>query len=126
MTTFATQADYDAAVASVTGGFYRSYKHSGQAGDYKHIYEVTGLGHRTEEANFNDATNVLYRPMYAASMVYEAGKRFDICSLVKFTSSVEYNSKLVQRFTKITDPELVLRLTWERHELYGRKSDDSH
>lgn len=96
-------------------GFYYHYKHDPNGPFNKYAYEVLGVGHHTEEG-----TNlVIYRPLYEEAFVYQHGKMFDARPLEMFMEEVEKNGARKQRFSPITDPDIIRRLEGEREKMYS-------
>lgn len=102
-------------------GYYYHYKHdpSGPINDY--AYEVLGVGLHTEgnhsEMSLKDQF-VVYRPIYEA-YVYQNGKMFDIRPLEMFMGEVEKDGKVLQRFTRIIDENIISELKKKKDEMYG-------
>ena len=93
-------------------GFYSHYKHDpvGAFGNY--MYEVVGLGRNTEE----DTYTILYRPLYKSEWLEPANfccRPYDM-----FVGSLEVNGKIVQRFRRITDTEVIKKLEKIKEEMY--------
>lgn len=99
-------------------GFYYHYKHdpSGEVNNY--AYEVLGVGHYTEnDLPPENANMVVYRPLYK-SLVYEAGKLFDLRPLEMFLEEVVKDGKSSPRFKKITDENIIAQLEKIKKEMY--------
>lgn len=93
-------------------GFYYHYKHDESKGFNDHAYEVVGIGQHSE-----DATKlVLYRPLYEASDIAPA--TYFARPLEMFFEEVAVNKKLLPRFIKITDPELIAKLIEIKNQIY--------
>lgn len=88
-------------------GFYYHYKHDPEKSINDHAYEVVGVGVHTEDDCRPEDTNmVVYRPLYEAS-VFKAGKLFDLRPLEMWMGKVSKNAKVMPRFERITDPEVI-------------------
>ncbi len=94
--------------------FVGNYKHdpAGEVNNY--AYEVMGVGHHTEEEG---VYMVVYRPLYEA-FVYVNGKMFDIRPLEMFMEKVEKDGVVQDRFTKITDPDTIQKLSEIAERMY--------
>ncbi len=104
---------------SIEQGFYYHYKHDPVVGITHMCYEVVGVGISTEdECDPKFAHVVVYRPLYADSSVYTAGKLYWIRP-IHMWGNVTKDGKTFPRFKKINEPELVEKLTRVRHEMYG-------
>ena len=88
-------------------GFYYHYKHAGNDDIYYMAYEILNIAHHTEIEDFDEAAMVVYRPIYEAAKVYQAGKHWDVRPLGMFMEMVTKDGKTFERFQKITDPDLV-------------------
>jgi hypothetical protein len=102
-------------------GYYYHYKHDPTGSIYNYAYEVLGVGLHTEGKH--DETDqkdqfVVYRPIYEA-YVYQMGKMFDIRPLEMFMGEVEKDGKILKRFTKIIDPNIISELKKKKEEMYG-------
>ena len=94
-------------------GFYYHYKHDAGKGEHDHAYEVTGLAFHTETEEYL----VLYRPLYESSFLGEAGVLARPLSM--FMENIEKEGKTIPRFSHITNPELVAKLSKIRGTLYS-------
>ncbi len=101
-------------------GFYYHYKHNLAGPINNYAYEVLGVGHHTE-GNHSEMRPedlfVVYRPIYEA-YVYKMGKMFDIRPLEMFMGEVEKDGKVFQRFTQITDRDIISELKKKKEEMY--------
>ena len=61
---------------------------------------------------------VVYRPLYDAP-VYKLGGHWDVRPLPMFMEKVEKDGKVMDRFTKITDPDTLAQLEQIKSEMYG-------
>lgn len=108
-------------------GFYYHYKRDPSDSFEKGAYEVLGTAfntegpgfHSTDAKDFEETEVVVYRPLFKDSLVYKTEKRFWIRPRSMFTETIEYNGRKVQRFQKISNPELVGLLTAVAKELYS-------
>lgn len=98
-------------------GFYYHYKHDPSGAINNYAYEVMGMGHHTEIDGLEESLMVMYRPLYEAS-VYKAGKHWDVRPIAHFLKPVEKDGVTIERFQKITDPEVVKTLLEIRDTLY--------
>lgn len=100
-------------------GFYYHHKHYPAGPVNNYAYEFMGVGHHTEhDCRPEDAHLAIYRPLYEA-FVYTHGKMFDARPLEMFMSEVEKGGKVMQRFTRITDPAVIKELELIRDQMYG-------
>jgi hypothetical protein len=90
-------------------GFYYHYKHDGAKGPTDYAYEVLGTALHTED----ESLLVLYRPLYESE--YAAYAR----PLTMFMETVEKEVNTIPRFSRITDPELIAKLTQIRDTMYS-------
>ena len=99
-------------------GFYYHYKHNPDGEINNYAYEVIGTGYHTENnCRFEDVNMVVYLPLYESS-VYKAGKFFDIRPLSMFMESVPKGGKIIPRFQKIVDSNIILKLQEIRKQMY--------
>jgi hypothetical protein len=100
-------------------GFYYHYKHdpSGEWNNY--LYEVLNVGHHTEMDGLEKSAMVVYRPLYPEAGVYKIGKHWDVRPLTMFMEQVEKDGKKQDRFTYITDPDLVAKCQALAEEMYS-------
>lgn len=100
-------------------GFYYHYKHDPSGTVNNYAYEVLGVGcHTEDDCRPEDATLVVYRPLYDTASVYRAGKLFDIRPLSMFMETVTKDGQMMSRFTKITDKATIAELEQIRKEMY--------
>ncbi len=99
-------------------GFFYHYKHDPANGEFNYAYEVLNIGKHTEIEDFDDASFVVYRPLYESAKVYQAGKLWDIRPFSMFAEDVTKEGKTFPRFTKIEDPELIERMKAKAAEMY--------
>lgn len=99
-------------------GFYYHYKHDPSVGVTDQAYEVIGVGiHTEDDCRPEDANMVVYRPLYQAK-VFIAGKFFDLRPLEMWMGQVTKNGNTFPRFTRITDPDIIIRLYAIKNEMY--------
>lgn len=99
-------------------GFYYHYKHDSQKEVNNYAYEVVGVGcHTEDDCRPEDANMVVYRPLYEAS-VFKAGKLFDLRPLEMWIGNVLKDGKTTPRFSKISDPEIIMRLEKVKKQMY--------
>ena len=100
-------------------GFYYHYKHDPAGSLNNYAYEVIGVGcHTEDDCRPEDATMVVYRPLYVEASVYKAGKLFDIRPLGMFMENMTKDGKTFPRFRKITDPKIIAELEAIKLEIY--------
>ncbi len=104
-----------------TGVFYYHYKHNPDGGIEDYAYEFLGVGYHTEIEDMDKAAMVVYRPLYKRARVYKAGKHWDVRPLAMFMEKVVKDGKPISRFTKITNPKVILQLKKIRNQMYGSK-----
>jgi hypothetical protein len=93
-------------------GFYYHYKHDEAKGFNHHTYEVTGIGIHSED----NACFVIYRPLYDINDLVQPISF--VRPLELFIDEVSYLGAQLPHFTKITDPELIAKLTEIRDRMY--------
>jgi hypothetical protein len=93
-------------------GFYYHYKHD-PAVFNDHAYEVVGIARHTEDKSFF----VLYVPLYEND--WFAPAHYQARPLPMFMEEVTKDGKKFPRFSRITDPEVVTKLSAIRSEMYG-------
>lgn len=99
-------------------GFYYHYKHDSTGEINNYTYEVIGTGYHTEDdCRSEDVNMVVYLPLYESS-VYKAGKFFDIRPLLMFMENINKDGKTFPRFTKIIDPDIILKLQEIKKQMY--------
>jgi hypothetical protein len=99
-------------------GFYYHYKHDSSKSVNDYAYEVVGVGvHTEDDCRPEDANMVVYRPIYESS-VYTAGKLFDLRPLDMWMGEVVKDGKAIPRFSRITDPNIILKLEQILREMY--------
>lgn len=101
-------------------GFYYHYKHDPAGSVNNYAYEVIGVGFHTEDdCRPEDQFMVQYRPLYNA-LVYRIGKGRinDARPLGMFMEKVIKNGMTMDRFTKITDQNVIAELTKIRDQMY--------
>lgn len=99
-------------------GYYYHYKHDPDGAVNNYAYRIHGVGHHTEDdCRPMDQHMLVYRPLYNA-FVYQNGKMFDLRPLHMFYEKAEWKGKLVERFTKITDPAVIAELKEIESEMY--------
>ncbi len=96
---------------SIPLGFYYHFKHDPQKDFNNHAYEVIGVGMDTE----SQALSVIYRPLYKNTYL-----KADYCvrPFEMFIGDVEVKGRIVKRFKKITDEEIILKLEKIRTKMY--------
>lgn len=104
-------------------GFYYHYKHDPAGSEENYAYELVGVGHHTEEdSRPEDKFLAVYHPLYETALVYRIGKMYDIRPLGMFMETVTKDGEVKPRFAKITDPDLIARLTERRNRMYPSTS----
>ncbi len=86
-------------------GFYYHYKHDGAKGFNDHAYEVTGLAKHSEDSTLL----VNYLPLYENNELAPAQQWTRPIEL--FFDEVIVDGKPLPHFVKITDPEIIAKLT---------------
>lgn len=95
-------------------GFYYHYKHDPNGSFENYSYEVVGVGRHTEE---HDSYFVAYRPLYKND--YFNNFEYSLRPLEMFMETIEKDGKIIPRFQKIHDPELITKLEQLKKEFYG-------
>jgi hypothetical protein len=99
-------------------GYYYHYKHDPEGPVNGYAYYIYGVGHHTEDdCRPEDKFMQVYRPLYEA-FVYKNGKMFDLRPLHMFYEPAEWKGEKVERFTKITNPEVIAQLKIIRSQMY--------
>ena len=86
-------------------GFYYHHKHDPKGEITNYAYEVIGVGMDTESREFN----VIYRPLYQNTFLGKA--QYCIRPYEIFIGQVEKGGKMVPRFVKIEDKEVIEELS---------------
>ncbi len=106
-------------------GFYYHYKHEPDGEVNNYAYEVLSVAYHTEIKDSEEGTLVIYRPLYEA-YVYKTGKHWDARPMKMFMEKVKdpcqdgASGKEIDRFTKITDPDVISELEKIKVEMYGQ------
>ena len=98
-------------------GFYYHYKHDPAGSINNYAYEVVNIAHHTEIDGLDESAMVVYAPLYESS-VYKAGKHWDVRPISMFMETVEKEGKTIQRFRKITDPQIISELEKIKKMMY--------
>ena len=105
-------------------GFYYHYKHFGPDGapnpdPYRYAYFVHPIGFHTEDdCAERDRVFQVYQPIYPSSVFTEGEGAYDLRPLPMIYEQAEYGGRKVDRFTKITDPEILAKLKARYWEMY--------
>lgn len=99
-------------------GFYYHYKHDPNGTFDNYAYEVLNIGHHTEIDGLDESAMVVYQPLYETAGVYGIGKHWDVRPLGMFMEMVTKDDKTFERFSKITDLEIIKKLEEKRDEMY--------
>lgn len=100
-------------------GYYYHYKHDPNGPLNNYAYYIYGVGHHTEDdCRPEDAFMQVYRPLYETAYVYRNGGMFDLRPLYMFYKPAILDGTEVQRFTKITDLELIAQLQAIKARMY--------
>lgn len=103
---------------SIIPGYYYHYKHDPSISINNFAYRVLGIGLHTEDDCLEiDKYMVVYRPLYD-TFAYRNGKMYDLRPLKIFVSPASKNGKLVDRYVKITDPEIIKTLEEIQRNMY--------
>jgi hypothetical protein len=101
-------------------GFYYHYKHDPAKGFDDFAYEVVGVGvHTEDDCRPEDASMVVYRPLYREAKVYKAGMLFDLRPLEMWMGDVTKEGRTFKRFRRIEDGQVIKKLEKAREEMYG-------
>ena len=98
-------------------GFYYHYKHDPKGSINNYAYEFLNVAHHTEIKGLQESAMAVYRPLYDAS-VYKMGKHWDVRPLSMFMESLIKEEKEIPRFSKITDPKIILELEKIKKAMY--------
>jgi hypothetical protein len=93
-------------------GFYYHYKHDDIKDFNNYSYEVIGLGIHSEDKE----CFVIYRPLYETDIAPGA---YFLRPLKMFMEHVVVHDETIPRFTRITDPELIVKLEEIKKEMYA-------
>ena len=100
-------------------GYYYHYKHDPNGPLNNYAYYIYGVGHHTEDdCRPDDAFMQVYRPLYEAAYAYRNGGMLDLRPLYMFYKAASVNGIEVPRFTRITDPKVVVRLQAIKARMY--------
>ena len=89
-------------------GFYYHFKHDPKGSINDYAYEVLGVGKHTETEEYF----VIYSPLY------ESEEKFRLRPLGMFLEEVEREGKVMPRFHKIEDPEIIAKLEEIKNKIY--------
>jgi len=101
----------------IENGFYYHYKHALNGDINNYAYEVIGIGLHSEGKHRIEDTLVIYRPIYD-SIGYKMGKMYDLRPLAMFLEKVKKEGKIVKRFEKITDKNIIAQLEEIKRRMY--------
>ncbi len=87
-------------------GFYYHYKHDANGPVNNYAYEVLGISVNRDTKEFD----VVYRPLYDDPDLKALGAEFYQKPLEEFTSYTIVDTKDVQRYCRIEDPEVIKQL----------------
>ncbi|MCX6756131.1 MAG: DUF1653 domain-containing protein [Candidatus Nomurabacteria bacterium] len=96
------------------GEFYYHFKHD-QGDVYDHSYVVEGFGLDAEK----DCEVLFYKPLYEVDILKGSHMKVFVRSLDNFTEIVMRERKTFERFSKVTDPEIISKLELKKKELFG-------
>lgn len=99
-------------------GFYYHYKHDPNGEWNKGLYEILNVGHHTEIDGLDESAMVAYRPLHPDAPVYKAGKHWDFKPFDVFMEKTVKDGQTVDRYTLITDAELIEKCKNIAEELY--------
>lgn len=102
---------------TVEKGFYYHYKHDPNGSFNNYAYEILNIAHHTEIDGLDESAMVVYAPLYESS-VYKIGKHWDARPIDSFLEPVVKDGKTIERFQRITDPELIKKLEQVKKEMY--------
>ncbi len=98
-------------------GYYDHYKRDPDGTFNNYSYFIFAAGCNTEDCPPEQQFWLNYRPLYEA-FVFKHGKMMDNRPLHMFFEPAIVNGVSVPRFTKITDPERIAKLSALRREMY--------
>ena len=101
----------------IAPGFYYHYKHT-DIDAFNYAYEVLNIAHHTEIEGLDESAMVVYRPLYESAGVYKIGQHWDVRPLAMFDENIEKDGKVIERFTRIIDENIILELKKKREEMY--------
>ncbi len=99
-------------------GFYYHYKHDPKGEWDNGLYEILNVGHHTEIDGLDESAMVVYRPLFKEAPVYKAGRHWDIKPVCMFIQQAIKDGRIVDRYTLITDVELIEKCKNIAEELY--------
>lgn len=94
-------------------GFYYHYKHNPEGEINNYSYEVIGVALNTESRDYA----VLYRPLYENTFLAPAN--YSARPLDMFMENVEKDGKIIPRFTKIVDADVIEKLVVLKSKMYS-------
>lgn len=104
-------------------GYYYHYKHDPNGPVNNYAYWIEGGGIHTEE-NAQERFFQVYRPLYRTATAYKLGKLFDCRPLDLANEPAEWQGRKVERFTRITDPNIIAEFRAIKREMYPPRSDE--
>ncbi|MEY2671977.1 MAG: hypothetical protein RL687_394 [Candidatus Parcubacteria bacterium] len=97
------------------GEYYYHFKHN--PGDvFDHAYVIDGFGFDAEK----DCEVLFYKPLYEVDIFKGSDMTVFVRSINNFTEMVERDEKKFERFSKIIDTEVIIRLEKKKNELYEK------
>jgi hypothetical protein len=92
-------------------GYYYHFKHDPNG-------PLNNYAHTEDDCRPEDVFMQIYRPLYEEAYAYRNGGLFDLRPLHMFYEPAKWQGKEVQRFTRITDPEVIAQLQAIKIRMY--------
>jgi hypothetical protein len=100
-------------------GYYYHFKHDPDGPLNNYAYYIYGVGHHTEnDCRTEDAFMQVTGRYTGGAYAYRNGGLFDRRPLQMFFEPAEWKGKIVPRFTRIVDPELIAQLQAIKARMY--------
>lgn len=96
------------------GEYYYHFKHD-PSDIYDHAYVIDGFGFDAEK----DYEVLFYRPLYEVDILKGSDMKVFVRSVENFTEMMTREGKTFQRFSKVTEPEIISKLELKKKELFG-------
>ena len=95
------------------------FKHDPAGPTNSYAYYIYGVGHHTEDdCRPEDAFMQVYRPLYEEAYAYRHGGLFDLRPLHMFFQPAEWQGRIVPRFTRVVDPDVIGQLERIKARMY--------
>ncbi len=96
------------------GEFYYHFKHD-PSDVCDHAYVIEGFGFDAEK----DCEVLFYKPLYKVDILKGRDMKVFVRSIENFTEMVTRDGKTFERFSKVADTEIIIKLESKKKELFG-------